>query len=245
MAGATARVVVSGGAVDSVEIISPGSGHGASSLFFDETIIGAGDGNARYVVTAAGISSALGSVVQITGDGTTDDGYYRITAIPSSTKVALARTTGDDTILTSQYALLIAPSSEITTENYNEITGISTFITSTPHGLLSGNSFQVNDSNNNNLGSYLVNSKVSATEFNAITNRDLSSANGRVLKQGLSANDAVSDVSEENLGNRMMTFFDDESFTLSADITEDATAITFTSWYWNWFKNAFRFLSPD
>jgi len=227
--GATARVVVSGGAVDSVEIISPGSGHGASSLFFDETVIGAGDGNARYVVTAAGISSALGSVVQITGDGTVDDGYYRITAIPSSTKVALARTTGDDTILTSQYALLIAPSSEITTENYNEITGISTFITSTPHGLLSGNSFQVNDSNNNNLGSYLVNSKVSATEFNAITNRDLSSANGRILKQGLSANDAVSDVSEENLGNRMMTFFDDESFTLSADVTEDATAITFTS----------------
>jgi microcystin-dependent protein len=92
--------------------------------------------------------------------------------------------------------------------------------------LLAGNKFRVINSSNNNQGDYVVKERVGVTSFTAITNQSLSVTDGFILKHGFSANDAISDVREENLGNRQITLYDREFIKLSAAITDDASATT-------------------
>jgi len=222
--GATAMVVVSVGVVTSVEIMSPGSGYSASSLFFDQTRIGAGNGAARYVITAAGISTNVGDVVCVTGIGSTSEAYYRITSIGSSTSIAIAKTAGDPTPLSNSYAYLVGPSVGLTSTRYSSATGITTFVTVFAHGLLSGNKFQVNDSNNNNLGVYLVKDRVGVNTFTAITGSvGIATTVGFILKHGLASNEAVSDVTSENYGIRGFSFYNNNRFTLTTGIGTENT----------------------
>lgn len=212
--GATAKVVVSGGAVISADIVSSGSGYSAGDLFFDSATIGSGNGNARFTISISGISSAIGNVVQFTGSGIATDTYHRITSIPSATTIGIARTAGDPVITTNQYAFIVGPSVQILSSSYSSVTGITTFNCSTPHGLSVGNKFKVTDSSNNNLGDFIVNAKVGINTFTAVTNSSLSANNGYILKHGLSTNDKTSDSTLENLGARSISLFDDEILTV-------------------------------
>ena len=211
--GATARVVVSNGAVISADVVSSGSGYSADGLYFDSTVVGTGNGNARFNVVTAGITTAIGNVVQFTGAGTTSDGYYRITSVPAKNQIAIAKTAGDPVVTTSQYALVVSPSVKISSSPYTSATGITTFNCSAPHGLVAGNRFRVIDSSNNNLGDYIVSAKVGINTFTTITNKYVSSAN-YILKHGLSANEAISDISAENLAVRGIQLFDEETLSL-------------------------------
>ena len=210
--GATARVVVSGGAVISADIVSSGSGYSADGLYFDSTVVGTGNGNARFNIVTAGITTAIGNVVQFTGAGTTSDGYYRITSVPAKNQIAIAKTAGDPVVTASQYALVISPSVSVSSSPYTSATGITTFTCFAPHGLFAGNRFRVIDSSNNNLGDYIVSAKVGINTFTAITNKSVSAS--YILKHGLSANEAISDVSAENLGTRGVVLFDEEILTV-------------------------------
>jgi len=223
--GAIAKVVVSGTQVTSVDIISPGSGYSAGSLYFDQATIGAGNAAARYNITTAGIATNVGDVLQITGIGTTSSTYARISSVPSSTSVSFASTSGDVVPIPGQYAFVVAPSINITSSNYNSSTGITTFVTSSSHGLLAGNRFRVLDSSNNNLGDYIVKERVGVTTFTALTNKLISATGGYILKHGLSANDGVSDATAENLGSRGVFFYDNQSFKLTSAITNSTTTI--------------------
>jgi hypothetical protein len=78
--------------------------------------------------------------------------------------------------------------------------------------LVAGNRFRVIDPSNNNLGDYIVSAKVGINTFTAITNKSVSAS--YILKHGLSANEATSDVSAENLGTRGVTLFDEETLTV-------------------------------
>lgn len=225
--GATAKVIVDGGlSVASADIISPGSGYNASpslNLFFDRSVIGTGNGNARYVVTTAGISTNIGDVVQFTGVGTTSDTYHRITAVPNSTQISIGRTAGDPTITNAQYAFIVGPSIRISgTPSYNSATETTTFTTSTAHGLVAGNRFKVTDSSDNNLGDYIVKDVPSIVSFTAVTNKSISATNGYILKHGLSSNEGTSDRTNENFGARQVTFYDNETFRLTSDLTSDS-----------------------
>jgi len=225
--GATAKVVVSGGAVTSVDIISSGSGYAnAEALFFDNTRIGSGNGNARYTLSTAGISTSVGDVVQITGIGTTADSYHRISAVGSATQISIAKTAGDPEPVIGEYVFIVGPSARITATSYSSATGIGTFTTVTPHGLLAGNKFRIIDSSNNNVGDYIVKERVGITTFTATTNKSLSVVNGFVLKHGLSANDAISDVREENFGVRQTSFYGNEIVRLTTAISDDSAATT-------------------
>jgi hypothetical protein len=221
--GATAKVTVSGGSVVSANIIAPGSGYSAGSLFFEEAKIGSGDGNARYTIVTSGITTNIGDVVQFTGAGTTADGYYRITSIGSSTSIGIAKTAGDPLITTNQYAFIVGPSINISGTSYNTATGISTFTTSSAHGLLAGNRFKVIDSSNNHLGEYVVKDRTSVTSFTSKTSTSISATNGYILKHGLSSNEAISDVRGENFGTRNVSFYDNDSFTLTSAVTTGTT----------------------
>ena len=228
--GATAKVVVSGvgNSITSVDIMSPGSGYGADSLYFDQTRIGAGNGLARYAISVSGITTNIGDVVQCTGIGTTESSHYRIISIPSSTQISVANTVGDPQIIPSQYAFVVGPSSKVILSYYSNTTGITTFITNAPHGLLPGNAFKVIDSSNNNLGNYFVKERVAYNQFTATTNIELSVGNGYILKHGLSANEGVSDNTQENFGVRQVSFYDNDTFTLTTGITTEST-ISFTT----------------
>jgi hypothetical protein len=227
--GATARVVVSGGGVASADIVSSGSGYSAGQqLVFDNSIIGAGDNTARFVIATTGITTAIGNVVQFTGAGTTSDTYHRITAVSADNQISIAKTAGDPVVTANQYAFIVGPSVQITTTTHSS--GISTFNCSGPHGLVAGNRFRVTDSSNNNQGDYIVKDRVSVSVFTALTPA-ISVNNGYILKHGLSANNASSDSTAENLGIRSIPLFDKETLVAASAITNTTSTILVSDTY--------------
>jgi len=229
--GATATVVVSGGAVSSVSITDPGGGYSAASLFFDRTAIGSGNGAARYTITADGISSNVGDTVQVTGIGTQPDGYYRITSIPNNRQISIAKTAGDHTPVIGQYVYNTGPSVVAVSDgdDYNSVTGITQFTTSpntgigqtvTPHGLSAGSKFRVVDkATNNHLGDFTVDKLGTSADsgdpsaFSAKTVVQLGTTDPYevyILRHGMSANNATSDNVSENLGSRGTPVYDND-----------------------------------
>ena len=230
--GATAKVVVSGGAgtgsLSSVDITASGSGYANGDvLYFDTATIGGGS-NGKLTLSTAGLNTNVGDVVQFTGTGTTTGGHYRITSVPAANQIAIAKTAGDPTIVSTQYGFVVGPSIVVSSTSYSSATGITTFTCSSSHGLVVGNRFTVVDSSNNNAGDYLVNNRNSVTAFTAVTNKSLSVNSGRILKHGLSSNEGVSDTTTENFGARTVTFYDSDKFTLSTAVTTE-TSLTITS----------------
>ena len=226
--GALATVEVSGNSVSTVDITSGGSAYAAGTYYFEQAKISNGNADARYVVTAAGLSttSDLDNVLQITGLSTSTDFYGRITTIPSATTVSLARTTGDPVPSIGEFAINLGPS-QVVNSVYEATSGISTFTTSTGHGLVAGNSFQVVNSSNVNLGEFNVKGIESPVKFSVSTSPRLTSnvTDGRILRHGMDAADAISDAANESLGARGMSFYDGENLKLVANITNTATAL--------------------
>ncbi len=228
--GATARVEVSGGAVSSATLIAQGSGYwgvtsGTLTLYYDTTAIGGGDGNATFVATGTqDYVSTIDNVVQFTGVGIASDSYSRVTTTPSDTKIAIARTVGDPDIVAGQYALSISPSITVSSDTFDSNTGISTFNCSAAHGLVAGNSFRIVDSSNNNLGDYIVKSKVDVDSFSAITNANLAAS--KIYKLGFASNEKVSDLTNENLTVRGTALFDEQYAYLTSIVTENVIAVS-------------------
>ena len=226
--GATAKVTVSSNNVTSVDIVSGGSGYtNGETLYFDTSVVG-GAANASITIATSGITAAIGNMVQFTGAGTTSDTYHRITAVSADNQISIAKTAGDSVVTTNQYAFIVGPSVQITTTTYSSSVGIRTFNCSGPHGLVAGNRFRVTDSSNNNRGDYIVKDRTSPTIFTALT-PVISVDNGYILKHGLSANDASSDSTAENLGIRSVPLFNKETLVAASGITTTALTVAVSS----------------
>ena len=219
--GATSRVTISGGSIIKFDVIDGGSGYGAEKLEFDPTFIGSPTIGAAATFTTVGLTTNIGDVLQITGIGTLTDGYFRISAVPSTKTVAIAKTTVDTSFLAGQYALNLGPAVAIASDDFESVSGVSTFTCSSAHGLVIGSPFRVIDSSNNNLGDFTVKERVGVNTFSAKTDADLSGA--FVLRHGMSAGNATSGVDGENLGTRGLSFYDNETLTLNANLTSGAT----------------------
>ncbi len=218
--GATARVIVSGGSISNVEITAGGSGYSnGEELDFDTTYIGSGVG-AGLTISTSGISTVVGNTVQITGIGTTAGGHFRITSVPAKNQVAVAITNGDARIVQDQYLINVGPEIYVSSSTYTTATGISTFNTSRPHGLVIGNKIRILNSTHANLGDYII-SGITTTTISAVTNQSLSPT--YILKHGMTANDKTSDINGENLGARGFSFYDNEILTLNSNITNGTT----------------------
>jgi hypothetical protein len=215
--GATAKVKVStGGTITDVSIISKGSGYtSGEELDFDTSVVGSGVG-AGLTIAASGISTNIGDVVQVTGIGTTGDGYYRIASIPSKNQVSVAITVGDPQIHTGQYLVNLGPSVPVSSIA-GPVLGITTVTTSFAHGLTAGSKFRILDTSNNNLGDYVVNERVGVSTFTIETSKTFTSP-AYILRHGFSANDSVSDSTTENLNSRGTFIYDNEKMFLSSTV---------------------------
>ena len=230
--GATAKVIVSGNIVTSYEFMSRGSGYAnGNKLYFDIDIIG-GSSDAYIQLSTTGITTNIGDVLQITGNGFTDDAYYRITSVTDNDTVVVARNSFDPVISSGQYAFNTGPSIKIQSTSFSvtetiidgetQITvGLIEFTTSDVHGLSVGNKFRVINSSNLNLGDYVIKDIISLTSFTAASETDLpsSAVNGYILKHGLSSNQGISDIRGENYSSRTVPFYGGERFKLLNEVS--------------------------
>ena len=215
--GATAKVTVSGGTITNFDVIDGGSGYGAEKLEFDPSSMGSPTIGAAATYTSVGLSTSVGDILQVTGIGTITDGYYRIASVPSTKTVSVATTSGDPSFLAGQFALNLGPAVAIASDDFESVSGISTFTCSSAHGLVIGSPFRIIDSSNNKLGDFTVKERVGVNTFSAKTDANLNGA--FVLRKGMSAADATSDEEDENLGTRGLSFYDNETLTLKENLT--------------------------
>ena len=122
--GATAQVTVSGGAVTSVDITEGGSGYtNGETLFFDSSSVStggiAGSPSASIGIVEAGISTATGNYVQVTGLSTGTDAYYRINSV-SATNVVSVKKTASDTVLVGQQVIDLGPWVEVSSASQSD-----------------------------------------------------------------------------------------------------------------------------
>ena len=230
--GARASVVITGGQVGVVTITEGGSGYaplGSQVLDIDRQFIGGNSATqAKITITdvhgSSGISTNIGDSIQFTGIGTASDGLYRIASVPSTTQISVALTATSPRPQINQYAINLGPSVEIASESFSVDT--TTFTTTLGHGLVSGQKFKVLDANNQNLGSFFVKTKVSATSFTAVTTVDLGTPKF-ILPDGVASATPLSDKENENLGSRGLSFYDGDYFYLAANAT-NSTSIQVT-----------------
>ena len=219
--GATAKVTVASNAVSAVEIIEGGSGYTAETLDIDNSFTG-GTG-AKVSVVLSGISTNVRDVLQITGIGTVSDNVVSISSIRSSTSVSIAVTTGDPDIVAGQFAINQGPAASITgTPAFDAAVGITTFTTTSGHGLIVGNQFRIVDTSNNNIGNFFVKNVVNPTSFSATTTNQLTNPS-LILRDGMTAATPASDKENENIGSRGLSFYDGETFILGANVTTGTT----------------------
>ena len=226
--GALARIsVASGGAVDNVVVTAPGAGYvAAQQLNVD------GFSGASITLAESGIKTATDFAIQLSGVGNTASPTYKIASIPADNQVAFAFTGGDPLPVVNQYVYNCGPSASISTVSYNSTAGVATFTCRNPHGLLVGNSFKLIDTDNNNTGDYFVNDVVGINTFSARVLNDAVITNiNRVLPVAFDAKGGDISAESEAFGKRQFTFFNGDTATLVADITdaEGATAIRLSS----------------
>ena len=224
--GATAQVTVSGGSVTSVNITEGGSGYtNGEELFFDSSSVDtggiAGSPSSKISIATAGISSALGNYVQVTGITTGTDGYYRINGVSGTSAISVKKAAGD-TILEGQQVIDLGPWSVISSSS--ESGGVTTFNTTQSHGLLVGNAFRVLNATDESLGDFVVKSVTDFNTFTATTTSALSSPK-YILKHGMSANEALSSSGSENVGVRGLSVYEHETLRANEAINSSESGI--------------------
>ena len=230
--GATANVTVQNGVAIAATITEGGSGYtNGEILYFDASDvstggIGGGTASARTETEISGISAADSNYVQVTGITTGTDSYHRISSVNFKDRITLHKHSSD-TILIGQQVIDMGPVVNVVGGNAAFSNGVSTFDTTTAHGLLVGNSFRVLDNNDQNIGDFIVKTVVDVNTFTATTPSSLTSPT-YILKHGLSANNASSGAGGENIGVRGLSIYDHEILISSQQITPATTSIPVT-----------------
>tara|TARA_B100000686_G_scaffold354220_1_gene463332 strand:+ start:4801 stop:10065 length:5265 start_codon:yes stop_codon:yes gene_type:complete len=222
--GATAKVTVGVGStnITGVEIQSVGSGYTGGAQLFFENFTGTSIG-----VPTTGLINGINDVIQVTGSGKTDSGYYRVTDVPTRDSLVIGISTLDPTITTDQFVFRVGPSVAIASTDFDTTTGLTTFVTSNAHGLRQGAQFTlVNGNNNQRVGEYYVQTTLTGvTSFTAKTVSDPVFVSGyRILPHAFSDNDQSVSV-EEAIGSRYFNLYAGDSVGIKTNITNTATVI--------------------
>jgi len=181
-----------------------------------------------------GLSSTnnIGDIIQITGSNTKTDTYHRITSLPATNQIVITRSSGESLITNTQFALIVARSTPISTGSGS---GTVTITCSESHGLSVGHKVTLINSSNNRVGEYIVRTVPNVTTFTISTSSSISVSGGYVLKNGLSSTNGSIENSEKDFSVRNFTFYGRDNLKLNAAITSTtsssigATVLTGTS----------------
>ena len=222
--GATAKVTVGVGStnITGVEIQSVGSGYTGGEQLFFENFAGTSIG-----VPTTGLINGINDVVQVTGSGKTDGGYYRVTNVPTKDSIVIGISTLDPTITAHEFIYRVGPSVAIASTDFDTTTGLTTFVTSNAHGLRQGGKFTlVNSNNNEKVGEYYVQTTLTGvTSFTAKTVSDpVFVAGYRILPHAFSDNNQSISV-EEAIGSRYFNMYDGDSVGIKTNLTNTDTSI--------------------
>ena len=217
--GATCSVeVTSAGVVKtSIKVQDGGAGYkSGDTLYFDSSQIGGLKGTPSQYITleAKHVASVTNNYVQVTGITTATDGYFMIDEVSGDKSITVHKSSAD-TIYTGQQVIDMGPAAEVSsstapTESGSGLTKSTTFTTTKAHGMLKGNKFRILSATYENLGDFVVEEETAYNVFSATTGETTGLvANAKyILKHGLSAHDAVSGRSAENLGVRTLSLGD-------------------------------------
>jgi microcystin-dependent protein len=211
--GGTARVTVgSGGAVENVQIINPGSGYGAETLDLD------GFTGAEVAFTTAGISTFINNSVQLTGIGSTATNAYRVLGTPDKNKVSFAVTAGDPNPVNDQY--LVDCGRSIGIKTISAVTAnVQTIETNEAHGLVSGGSFNIVDTNNNSFHGFTVLERVGILTFTVDGSNPITQTSPSFLLPTIyDAKGGSIDADTESIGSRVTSIFLHDDAILGNDL---------------------------
>ena len=220
--GATAHITVGVGstAITTFELQSPGAGYIGGETLYPENFSGATIG-----IPTSAIISAVDDVVQLTGVGNTDGGYYRITKVENDDTFVIGMSTLAPSFVAGQHIFRVGPSVSIASTHYDVTSGLTTFVTSGPHTIRQGSQFTVVDANNDKVGDYYSQTRTGVTSFTAKTVSDpLFAAGHRILPHAFSDNDQSVSI-EEAIGSRYFNLYGGDRVGLKTNITNLDTSI--------------------
>jgi len=221
--GATAKVTVGVGStvITGVEIQSTGSGYQGGETLNLENFAGASIG-----VPTSGLTSGINDVIQVTGSGKTDSAYYRVTGVPTKDSITIGISTLDPTIISEQYMFRVGPSVAIASTDFDSTSGITTFVTSSAHGIRQGTQFTLINGSNEKVGDYYNQTVLTGvTSFTARTVTDPEVVAGyRILPHAFSDHNQSVSI-EEAVGSRYFNFYGGDSVGLKTNITNTDTSI--------------------
>ena len=233
--GATAEVVVVGGAVQSVVVADPGSGYRRNEeITIDPAGIGtiATGNGAGFTLDDGSISNNEGTIVQITGDGQNTDTFYSyVSGVPAEDELEIMMKVGVTSITPGMYVLPTDSATGIQTYIYDDVVGLSTFMAKDgdAFALNRGNSFVVFDDTGSYVDKFYVQNVPEPMVMEAVTQRDLSQGGTRPVallgKTGYEDNDAPTGILNENIAVRGVSVFQLSTFFITESLSNNSDTI--------------------
>jgi microcystin-dependent protein len=232
--GATVKVTTDpSGNISNVELLDPGS-----SYRVNDTLSIPG-GSTASVVTVTAINDNSNSVIELNGFPQEElNNAFKIISIPDSNSVVLGAPTGISTYEPNTngelpYLVVSGESCGITSSVISDVrTGIITYTTASPHGLLPGNKVRIVQTGSNILnGEFVVREAVGINTFSVVSyglTQTAYSSSGVVLRRTLSPNARNIGRGEENLGSRGSTIYDKITVYTNQLFDGNSNTISFT-----------------
>jgi hypothetical protein len=240
---ATAKITVNGsGTITDVKIMDGGSAYGIGNTL---AVVGVGTttGYTEAVVTVAGVYNNVGDTVRISGVSSESyapfNDVYRITSVQvgsaksftvtSTSAIGIGTTAGiNSTNISNAYVYLTGEAIRISALSYDNTTGIGIVTSINNHGLKVDSKVRVVGANQSLYnGDFVVTENVSNTSFkiNIGLSTNAPAATGTLFayREGVTSNDGVITVDNENLNGRMTTIYAGITTTLSSAIINATT----------------------
>jgi|694.fasta_scaffold06830_3 hypothetical protein len=240
---ATAKITVDGsGTITDVKIMDGGSAYGIGNTL---AVVGVGTttGYTQAVVTVTGVYDNVGDTVRISGVSSEVyapfNDVYRITnvqvgaaksfIITSTSAIGVGTTTGIGATDTSNaYVYLTGEAIRISAFSYDNTTGIALVTSINNHGLKVDSKVRIVGANESLYnGDFVVTENVNNTSFkiNIGVSANAPTATGNLFayREGITSNDGVITVDNENLNGRMSTIYAGITTTLSSPIINATT----------------------
>jgi hypothetical protein len=240
---ATAKITVDGsGTITDVKIMDGGSAYGIGNTL---AVVGVGTttGYTQAVVTVTGVYDNVGDTVRISG--VSSEAYapfndvYRITnvqvgaaksfVVTSTNAIGIGTTAGiNSTNITNAYVYLTGEAIRISALSYDNTTGIALVTSINNHGLKVDSKVRIVGANETLYnGDFVVTENVNNTSFkiNIGVSANAPTATGNIFayREGITSNDGVITVDNENLNGRMSTIYAGITTTLSSPIINATT----------------------